>query len=197
MTARNADALADQAAQLVGTNPQRAHRVSVEAAAAARTAGDSVAEARAWRVNGRAAFELGRPDEALGTLRSAVRQAEDAGAAVVAAEARMSLAYVLAEKGRTSDALTEIDKAAPQLKGESAARLLMQRGIVLWRAGRSDEALAVYRRALPTLRRGPDRLAEARLYNNRGLVYVDRGEYAAAEADLRRTAALYEENGQE
>ena len=66
--------------------------------------------------------------------------------------------------------------------------MLMQRGLVLWRCGRTDEALEAYRRALPTLRRGPDRLMEARLYNNRSLVYVDRGELAAAEADLLRVA---------
>jgi len=197
MMLRDADALADQASQLVGTNPRSAHRVSLEAVALARSAGDPVAEARARRANGRAAFELGRPDEALGTLRSAVRQADRAGAHAVAAEARMTLAYVLAEKGRTTDALTEIDRASPHLTGLRAADLLMQRGLILWRAGRTAEALTAYRKALPPLRRGDDRLAEARLYNNRGLLYVDRGEYAAAEADLRRATALYQERGQE
>jgi hypothetical protein len=197
MTTRNAHALADEAAQLVGTNPRSAHRVSLEAVALARSAGDPVAEARAWRANGRAAFELGRTDEAVSTLRSAVRQAERAHALAAAAEARMSLAYLLAEKGRTADALTEIDRATPHLTGVAAAKLQMQRGLVLWRAGRTDEALAAYRGALPTLRRGDDRLSEARLYNNRGLLYIDRGEYTAAEADLRRAAALYEEHGQE
>ena len=73
----------------------------------------------------------------------------------------------------------------------------MQRGLVLWRCGRTDEALESYRRALPTLRRGPDRLVEARLYNNRSLVYVDRGELAAAEADLRRVAELCRAEGQD
>jgi CHAT domain-containing protein/tetratricopeptide (TPR) repeat protein len=197
MTPRNADSLAEAAAQLVGTNPRTAHRVSLEAVALARSAGDPVAEARAWRANGRAAFELGRPDEALGTLRSAVQLAQRAGAHVVAAEARMSLAYVLAEKGRTAAALSEIDKATPHLRGLTSAKLLMQRGLVLWRAGRTDEALATYQRALPTLRRGDDRLSEARLYSNRGLLYVDRGEYASAEADLRRAGALYQQHGQE
>jgi len=197
MTGRDADALADEAARLVGTNPRSAYRVSLDAAELARSAGDGLAEARARRVNGRAAFELGRPDEAIGMLRSAIRRAEQAASPVVAAEARMTLAYVLAEKGRTADALAEIDAAAPHLTGEHAARLQMQRGLVLWRAGHTGQALAAYRRALPTLRRGSDRLAEARLYNNRGLLYVDLGDYAAAEADLRRTAALYQEQGQE
>src|SRR5437016_6009485 len=109
---RDAHMLADRAAQLVGTNPRSAHRVSLEAVELARSAGDLVAESRAWRANGRAAFELGQLDEAVGRLRSAVRQAEQAGAAVIAAEARMTLAYFLAEKGRTGHALTEIDKAS-------------------------------------------------------------------------------------
>jgi len=197
MTQLDAQDLADKAARLVGTDPRNAHRVSLEAVALAQRTGDLVTEARAWRANGRAAHELGRPDEALGSFRSAVQQAERAGAPAVAAEARMSLAWVLAEKGRTADALTEIDRAGPHLKGLRGAELWMQRGLVLWRAGRSDEALVAYRRALPPLRRGSDRLAEARLYNNRGLLYADRGEYAAAEADLHRAAALYQELGQE
>jgi tetratricopeptide (TPR) repeat protein len=74
--------------------------------------------------------------------------------------------------------------------------MLMQRGLVLWRCGRTDEALEAYRRALPTLRRGKDRLMEARLYNNRSLLYIDRGELAAAEADLLRVAALARAEGQ-
>ncbi len=82
------------------------------------------------------------------------------------------------------------------LRGQAAAPMLMQRGLVLWRCGRTDEALEAYRRALPTLRRFADRLMEARLYNNRSLVYIDRGELVAAEADLLRVAALARAEGQ-
>ncbi len=95
-------------------------------------------------------------------------------------------------------------RAAPARPGRrGAARagrrppMLMQRGLVLWRCGRTDEALEAYRRALPTLRRGPDRLMEAGCYNNRSLVYIDRGELAAAEADLLRVAALARAEGQD
>ena len=197
MTSRDPNALAEQAARLVGTNPRSAHRVSLEAVAAARSTDDAVAEARAWRANARAAFELGDLDSAIGAAQSAVRRAERADASTVAAEARMSLAYFLAEKGRTSDALAELDEAAVHLKGLPSAKLSMQRGLVLWRAGRTAEALAAYRRALPTLRRGDDGLSEGRLYTNRGLLYLDRGEYASAEADLRRAATLYQQQGQE
>ena len=37
---------------------------------------------------------------------------------------------------------------------------------------------------------------EARLYNNRSLIYIDRGELAAAEADLLRVVALARAEGQ-
>src|SRR5215207_3621501 len=188
---------AEAAARLVGTNPPQAQAVAQEAVALARAAGDARAAAQAHRAHGRAALELGRLDQATRSFRTAVRAAERGGEPATAAESRISLAYALSERGRTADALRELDRAAEVLRGQQAAAGLMQRGLVLWRCGRTDEALESYRRALPTLRRGPDRLVEARLYNNRSLVYVDRGELAAAEADLRRVVELCRAEGQD
>ena len=181
---------------MVGTNPGLARRTAQDAAAAARAGGDGRTAALALRAHGRAALELGRLDEATRVLRESVREADRAGEPEAAAEARVSLAYALSERGRTADALRQLDRAADVLRGQRAAGVLMQRGVVLWRCGRTDEALEAYRRALPVLRRGPDRLVEARLYNNRSLVYIDRGELAAAEADLLRFAELCRAEGQ-
>src|SRR5829696_3554645 len=187
---------AEAAARLVGTNPPQAQAVALEAVALARAAGDTRAAAQAYRAHGRAALELGRLDEATRSFRTAVRAAERGGEPGTAAQCRVSLAYALSERGHTAPALRELDRAAAVLRGQQAAAMLMQRGLVLWRCGRTDEALESYRRALPTLRRGPDRLVEARLHNNRSLVYVDRGELAAAEADLLKVAELCRAEGQ-
>ena len=188
---------AEAAARLVGTNPPQAQTVALEAVDLARAAGDAAAEARAYRAHGRAALELGRLDEATRSFRTAVRAAERGDEPATAAECRVSLAYALAERGRTAPALRELDEAGAVLRGQQAAAVLIQRGLVLWRAGRTDEALESYRRALPTVRRGRDRLVEARLHNNRSLVYVDRGELVAAEADLRKVAELCRAEGQD
>jgi tetratricopeptide (TPR) repeat protein len=187
---------AEVAARLVGTNPPQAQAVALEAVALARAAGDMRAAAQAYRAHGLAGLELGRIEEATRSFRTAIRAADLGGDPVLAAECRSSLAYALSERGRTAEALRQLDRAAPMVRGPSAGKLLMQRGVVLWRCGRTEEALEAYRRALPLLRRGPDRLLEARLYNNRSLVYVDRGELVAATGDLCRAAELYRASGQ-
>ena len=196
-SAGRAAQLAEHAARLVGTDAGLARRAAQQATAAARAGGDGRSVALALRAHGRAALELGRLDEATQALRDAVREAERAGEPGAAAEARVTLAYALSERGRTTGALRQLDLAAEVLRGRAAAPMFMQRGLVLWRCGRTDEALEAYRRALPALRRGPDRLMEARLYNNRSLVYIDRGELVAAEADLLRVAALARAEGQD
>jgi tetratricopeptide (TPR) repeat protein len=188
--------LAEHAARLVGTDAGLARRAAQHATAAARAGGDGRSAALALRAHGRAALELGQLAEATQALREAVGEAGRPAKQRAATEARITLAYALSERGRTADALRQLDRAAEVLRGQAAAPMLMQRGLVLWRCGRTDEALEAYRRALPTLRRGPDRLMEARLYNNRGLLYIDRGELAAAEADLLRVAALARAEGQ-
>jgi tetratricopeptide (TPR) repeat protein len=141
--------LAEQAARLVGTDAGLARRVAQQATAVARAAGDGRSAALALRAHGRAALELGQLAEATQALREAVREAERAGEPRAAAEARITLAYALSERGRTADALRQLDHAATVLRGQAAAPMLMQRGLVLWRCGRTDEALEAYRRALP------------------------------------------------
>ena len=179
---------------LAQTDPRRA--LTLAAAARGRAAGDVAVTSRAERAMGLAAKELNDLDGAERHLRRAAGLAERAGLAVPEAEARMSLALTLAYRGRTAAALAQADRAAPVLSGGDAARLQMQRAVILDRLGRPDEALDGYRRALTVFRQQGDGLWEARLLCNRGVLHGYRSELGAARADLRRALALSEQLGQ-
>ena len=189
-------ALADEAMQLVGCDPRSALAKADAAAHAARGV-DQVAESTAHRAAGLALRELGRLATAHRRATTAVRVAAHAGAAQAEAEARMSLAFVLLERGRIGSALDEADRAATSLRALPGARVQSQRALILQRAGRFDDALAAFKAALPILRRHQDILWEARLRNNRGLLQADRGALAAAESDLLRAREIYVELGRE
>ena len=197
VTALEPVGLAEEANRLVGVAPQRALRVAREAVRAARAVGDPGAESQALRAQGRAYRELSRLDEAVDALRQAVARAESGGAAFAAGEARMSLAFVLLERGRTRQALAQADRAADGLRGVPAAHVVMQRGLLYQHCGRTGEALECYRRALPVLRRDGDTLHEARVLNNRGVLYLQAGRLAEAEVDVARAAELYTALGQD
>jgi CHAT domain-containing protein/tetratricopeptide (TPR) repeat protein len=152
----------------------------------------------AERALGLAAMATGEPSKAARHLRAAVALAERGDLAVRAAEARMSLAYVLAAQGDTRGALAEADRAAPALHGLSAALLSEQRAIILWRLGRFDEALDAYRLALATLQ--GERTAwlhEAHIRTNRGVLLAYLGQLQAAEDDLLQAEARYLAAGRE
>lgn len=188
---------AQHALELVTADPRRARVLASEAYAQARRWGDRAAESTAERALGLAARELHDAGAALRHLRRAVRVAERAGLAAPAAEARMSLALVLAEAGRPTQALREIDSAAPVLSGLPAARLQMQRALTLDRLSRFEEAMIGYSAAVTALRRAGDRLWEARALTNRGVLHAYRGSLRQAEADLRAAEHIYLELGQD
>jgi tetratricopeptide (TPR) repeat protein len=191
----DAVALATRALELVGNNPRLALEQADAAVAAARSAHDATAGSIGHRAAGLALRELGDVAAAETRSRRAVRLA--AGAPVVQAEARMSLAYILLERGRTRAALAQADRAAPSLRGLRAARLAAQRALILLRTGRLEQAMAAFGEVVPLLRRGGDELWEANALNNRGLLHTFRGECSAALADLSRARDLYTALGQE
>jgi tetratricopeptide (TPR) repeat protein len=181
---------ATTALDLSSTDPVRARRMaeSVRAMANGNTEAASVAE----QALGMAYAAQGRLTDAEQHLRTAIDLADDGGLAACAAEARGALGYVLTLTGRTEDALRELDRAAPALQGQAAARLQMQRALVLTEISRFDEAAAGYGAALATLRgAGGDDLIEAAVRNNRSILRVHRGDWRGAEEDLRRAEALY------
>jgi CHAT domain-containing protein len=188
---------AERALELVMAEPHLARDLATDALVRAREIGDSEAASVAERALGLAARELHDIAGAVEHLRAAVRIAGRAGLSLRAAQARMSLCLALAYRGDTRAALREADRAAPDLRGPDAARLMMQRALILQRLGRLDEALEGYKRALAGFRRSNDRLWQARLLTNRGVLHAYRGDQHAAESDLRYAEALYTELGQD
>jgi tetratricopeptide (TPR) repeat protein len=181
---------AHRAILLAQTDPRRAMEVAGHARRHA--AGDAETTSRAERALGLAAKELNDLDGAVVHLRRAAAVARRAGLAVPEAEARMSLALTLAYRGQTAAALRQADLATPALEGRDAARLQMQRAVILARLGRQDEALDGYRKALAVFRQVGDALWEARVLSNRGVLHGYRSELAAARSDLQRALELGE-----
>jgi tetratricopeptide (TPR) repeat protein len=188
-----ADALS--AADLAYTEPARARRLAESAVAAA--AGDAEIMAAAERAFGMAAAASGDLAGAADRLRDAANLAEVAGLPIRAGEARGSLAYVLLLTSGARSALAELDRADTTLRdGVSAARLQMQRGLVLCEIRRFDEAKASLDRALMTLgQAGGDDVLEADVRNNRGLVCLGVRDWQGAHEELRQAEVLYARGG--
>ena len=158
---------------------------------------DPSARSMAARAEGLAHMALDDAGLALAHLRAAVRVADHAGLVTRAAEARMSLAFVLTNTGRFGDALAALDRAAAVLTGGDAGRVRAQRALVLQRLGRGADALTEFRRALEILRREGDALWEARLLLNRGVLHAYAGSLALAEEDLQTACRLATALGQD
>jgi tetratricopeptide (TPR) repeat protein len=187
---------AREALRLADASPAEAALLASATVRRARRSGDGVARAVAEQAWGQALRHRGDLDRALAHLRRAVQCAEEAGAPAVEAEARLSLAYLLADRGRAEQALGELDQVLTTLDdAPSRARALAQRGGVLLDLGRHAEALDHYREALPVLRAAKDTFWIRRVIWNRGLAHAYRYEFAAAEADLRLAERLAADEG--
>ncbi|MET8999531.1 CHAT domain-containing protein [Amycolatopsis sp. NPDC004169] len=173
------------AADLAFTAPARARALA--GAALAEADGHAEAAAVAEHALGIAGVATGRLAEAETRLRTAVRLAGGAGLRERAAQTRGVLGYVLTLTGRTAEALRELDLAMPELTGTAAARLRMQRAVVLTEISRFGAAAAEFAAALDTLRAaGGDDLVEATIRTNRSIVLARLGDWRGAEEDLRR-----------
>jgi tetratricopeptide (TPR) repeat protein len=187
--------LAARALELVPSDPRRARALGLEARQRARVDRDPEALSYAELALGGAAKELNDLPTAQRRLRQALQVAEREGLAAPTARARLALGGVLLLRGDLAGAMRETDQAEATLRGGELGRLFAQRAVILHVQGRLEEALELYRRALPVLRRAGDRLQEAKVLNNRAMLHSNRGALAAAEADLRRAGQLYAELG--
>ena len=184
--------LAREALGLVEVDPRRAAGLAAQAMAGAHQSHEKAAESVAARAQGLAAFYLEDLDASLAFLRMAIRFARQAGSTELAAEARMTLAFVLMWRGRSATAIRMIDSAVGVLHGVDRARAHVQRGAILQQAGRFDEAVVDYRAGLPVLRKAHDDRWAARVYVNRGLGRAHRGQFLAAEKDIREALRLWD-----
>lgn len=188
-------AQAAEALLLVQARPDEAHELARSALAESRRIKDFSAASMAERALGLVAKERNDFDAARQHLRAAVRLGERGADPTRAAEARMSLSLVLVHCGRTVEAVQQAERAVASLRGPEAGRAAVQHALVLQQLGRFDEALEGYRRALAVLRRAGDRLWEARVLGNRGVLHTHRREFRAARADLGRAETLFDDLG--
>jgi Flp pilus assembly protein TadD len=182
--------VAEEALRLAEADPSHALVLAAAAAEAARAADDHDVGAMAERAWGLALHHRGDLDTALEHCHKAVRLGRRSHSSQVAAEARMTLAFVLVERGRSRQALQEIETALRLVGGVVGARARAQRGTILMELGRFEEAIEDFRTALPVLRDAGDLLWVCRTVSNRGLTYAYRHEFAAAETDLREAERL-------
>ncbi|MGO9965581.1 MAG: CHAT domain-containing protein [Acidimicrobiales bacterium] len=180
---------AERALAAVADDPLWAEAAALEVLADRRVGAEAASVAH--RTVGLVARESGRLSAARHRLRRAIAIAEAGKLDFRAAEARLSLVLALLQGGYPAAALAELDRAAEGAPRELRGQVLMQRALIHIRVGRFEEALDESRRALPLLRRGGDRLNEARLLSNRGVLHAYRGELARAETDLNKALQLY------
>jgi tetratricopeptide (TPR) repeat protein len=182
------------AARFAQTDPTKAQRLARSAVRAAP--GDAEVAAAAERALGMAAATRGDLTRAAAQLRRSAEIAEAANLPTRSGEAHGTLAYVLLLMGGAESALRELDRAeatAPQ--GLAAARLHMQRGLVLEEMHRLDEAAASLDLAVATVHRaGSDDLLEGDARTNRAIVRTSLTDWDGATEDLRRAEVLYTRN---
>jgi len=157
---------------------------------------DPESETVAWWALGLASRQLNDLINAEDALRRALDLAAKAGLERRIGQVRSSLALVLLYTGDTKGGLAEAKRANSELSGPDLARNEMQIGLITQRLGQLDEALVHYRSALAGLRRAGDRLAEARLLSNRGVLHGYRGELDLGVSDLETARRIAEDLGQ-
>ena len=141
--------------------------------------------------------DLGHTEAAVREIRIALRLARQTGSAEREADVLASLGIALVYAGRTAAGLAAFDQAVQRSAGVVAARVLARRALVFWALGRYRAALDDLRHAAGALRRTGDLLWTARVLNNRGLVYLELGLTARADADFVSAGQLFSDVGQE
>ncbi|HEU0100858.1 MAG TPA: CHAT domain-containing protein [Mycobacteriales bacterium] len=194
MPARDLTGEARALLRLVDRTPREAEVRALRLLAVARRQGDDAAAAVAGRVAGLSAVHLNRLDSAVVRLEAAQEHGRAAGR-TLAAEAGMSLAFALARRGDGARALRTVSQAVSELTGVARARALVQRGAIAQQFEQLDAALADYRAALPALREAGEWVWVQRVYTNRAVLYVYRGQLEIAHAELTQAERLCTEHG--
>jgi CHAT domain-containing protein len=141
--------------------------------------------------------DIGDVNAAVGELRSALRAARRADSHEREADVLASLGVALVHANHTARGLAALDQAVGLTEGVLLGRMLHRRGAVLWFLGRYPAALDDLRHAVSLLRRGGDLAWTARALSARGLVYLQLGSPARADADYQAAGRLYAQTSQE
>src|SRR5690242_1962660 len=108
--------LAREALGLVEVDPRRAAVLAAQAMTGAHQSHEKAAESVAARAQGLAAFYLEDPDASVAFLRIAIRLGRQARSTQLAAEARMTLAFVLMWRGRSGAPTRQVRSAGGGLR---------------------------------------------------------------------------------
>jgi hypothetical protein len=170
------------------------------ALAAAHETGDAEAEVSARHALGWAQYILGDARSGRATLARGIRLAKERSLRRGEGLLRRHLAFWLAVDGDVRAAQREIAAALGLLNGLDRARSQAQRIEIHRMTSASDpeshrRVCADAAAALRVLRREHDEIWEAWVLQNRGLLFLDRGDLDKAEADLARARQLFEGAG--
>jgi hypothetical protein len=141
--------------------------------------------------------DSGRMTDAIAELRVALRLARASGVPERVVEVQATLGATLGFAGRTAVGLAALDEALAGSSGVLAGRVLMRRASLLREIGRYAEALTDLRSAIGLLRRGADRVWEARARSHRFWVLAMMGQATRADRDLTIAERLFAEAGQD
>jgi len=123
-------------------------------------------------------------EESADYLERAVAHARVAGRDDLVGEAMLTLAGTRVLAGDSVAAMDALEEAGRAPGEHFRAKVEFQRGMVLGREGRADEALAACDRALPTFEKLGDHYFAACTRGNRALIRLERGEARSTRADL-------------
>ncbi|GAB3034921.1 hypothetical protein GCM10011376_19690 [Nocardioides flavus (ex Wang et al. 2016)] len=135
--------------------------------------------------------DLGRTDEALAELRTAMRLARRSGDGEREADVRATLGASLATSGRVREGLVQLDRAASALSGVSLGRVLVRRAWVLsFLLERFDAGADDLRRAREIFARDDDLVWEARALHLEGVTRIGMGDLRGARDVFERSRAI-------
>jgi hypothetical protein len=183
----------DDVLQLVGTDPGEA--LAAADAWLTDTHAEPAERSSAWWARGLALREMARATDSLDSFEHAVSGATEAGLVQAAARYRVSLSLALAEVGQFDRALMALDDALVVLEGSDASAGHAQRALLLMRAGRLDESLPQWDRAVRDFVLSGDGYSEGMALLNRGTTRSLLGRYRAAMADMESAEARFVATG--
>jgi diguanylate cyclase (GGDEF)-like protein len=189
----------DLCAAIALRDARRALRLAREATELATALDDPALQARCWREQGVALFNLSELADALAAYERAAELFQQAGDENGQADAIRGMGIVYEQLDDFNRALEHLITALRLYEAHSnltaQARTLNSMGVVYSRSGRPEDGLAAYAQAYQLHRQLDDPLATALTRNNMGINLKNLGRYAEAEEALLEATTLLEQGG--